>query len=183
VRTRIFNTEVLYADEDPVRVNREDIETLTMQAEKNERKRMRLCAHHRLEDPLHEMLIIHTSETYVRPHKHLNKSESFHVVEGRVDVVMFDEMGTIIVVLPMGDYRSGLYYFYRIADPVIPTLIIRYDVLVIHEVTNGPFKPEETIHASWAPEDKDYTAKKAFMQNLGEALEIFLKNNLKKENS
>ena len=56
---------------------------------------MRLCAHPAVDDRLHEMVIAMARETYVRPHKHVNKSESVHVIEGLADAVLFDDAGNV----------------------------------------------------------------------------------------
>ena len=177
MRTRIFNKEVLYPDEKLVRVSRGDIQTLVAQAETNERKRMRLCAHHDVQDPLHEMIIVHARDTYVRPHKHIQKSESFHVIEGRVDVIMFDDDGTIMDCISMGDYASGLEFYYRNEEPIFHTLIIRSDILVFHEATNGPFNPNDTNFALWAPDGKDPLAAVSYMGQVDRALQQFIKEN------
>src|SRR5687768_8037033 len=91
----VFNDEVLIAATPIVTVSPADIEALKALALQNPRKRIRICTHKDTADPLHEMLIVHTRDTYVRPHKHLNKSESFHVIEGTVDVVIFNESGDV----------------------------------------------------------------------------------------
>src|SRR3989338_8531886 len=107
-----FNKEVLYTDQDLTRVSKADIALLKQKALANDRKRIRLCSHKNVNDPLHEMLIIHTKDTYVRPHKHLNKSESLHVIEGMVDIVLLDEEGEVAEVIAMGYYASGLRFYY-----------------------------------------------------------------------
>lgn len=174
MRIKQFNEEVFFADEGIVKVGRRDIEFLKEKARYNERKRIRLCAHKDVDDKLHEMLIVHTKDTYVRPHKHLNKSESFHVIEGSVDVIVFDEDGSIIEVIRMGDYLSGRRFYYRMSDPYYHTLLIRSDFLVFHETTNGPFKKSDTILAPWAPDETDSAAVKEFMEHLAQAVESFL---------
>jgi cupin fold WbuC family metalloprotein len=166
MRTKPFNNEVLYPDEPIVRVDRRDMDMLTAGALANERKRKRLCAHQDVDDRLHEMLIIHTRDTYVRPHKHLNKSESFHVIAGRVDVVFFDENGRVDQVTQMGDYASGLCFYYRVQHPVYHTLLIQSDVLVFHEATNGPLDRRDTLFAPWAPDNDNTEAQSAFMSQL-----------------
>ena len=35
------------------------------------------------------------------------------------------------------------------------TLIIRSDLVIVHEITNGPFRPAATVFADFAPEDGD----------------------------
>ncbi len=169
--TRQQNEEVLYADESLVTVRRSDVETLKERSRGNERGRIRLCAHEDVDDPLHEMFIVHRKNIYVRPHKHLNKSESFHLMEGAVDVVLFDETGNITGVIGMGDYVSGRDFFYRVSDPHYHTLLIRSEVVVFHETTNGPFNRSDTIFAPWAPDDSDVAGRQHFLEQLNRDVE------------
>ena len=173
LRYRVLNDEVLFAAEALVRLDRKTVQFLKEKALANNRRRIRLCAHQDVQDPLHEMLIVHTRDTYVRPHKHLNKCESFHVIEGTVDVVVFDESGSIGEVISLGDYSSGRMFYYRLSYSYFHTLLIRSEVLVFHETTNGPFKRSDTIFASWAPEDGDEDARRKYMEQLAQAVETF----------
>ena len=171
MRFREHSAEVLYAEDPIVQVDREDIEFLVGRAAKNPRKRVRLCAHKNVDDKLHEMLIVHARDCYVRPHKHLSKSESFHIISGVVDIVLLNETGQIIEVVPMGDYGTGRKFFYRLADPYYHTLLIHSDYVVFHEITNGPFNRADTIFAPWAPVDTDATAVEGFMKELAKSVE------------
>lgn len=167
---RIESAEVLYAGEGIVTVDAAEVAALKLGAHGNPRARIRLCAHHDVNDPLHEMIIVHESGCYVRPHKHLGKSESFHVIEGEVDVVIFDEDGAIADVIPMGSYSSGRAFFYRIASPAYHTLLIRSQVLVFHETTSGPFRREQTVFAPWSPEDAQAEAVTRYVAELNRAV-------------
>ena len=169
-----LNEEVLYAADEIVQVNRQDISELVAMAVKNPRKRVRICSHRGVGDKLHEMLIVHTKETYVRPHKHLGKSESFHVIEGEVDVVVFDEAGKIFDVISLGDYPSGKTFYYRIADPLYHTLLIRSDIIVFHETTNGPFRYEDMVFAPWETDYTDVTGVNEFILNLQREASAFI---------
>jgi len=166
LQTRQENEEVLYGEEPIIKVTSNDIQWLKNKAGRNERKRIRLCAHRDIEDSVHEMIIIHTQDTYVRPHKHLGKSESFHIVEGRADVILFDDIGNVSHVIRMGKYETGLIFYYRISMPVYHTLLIHSDMLVFHETTSGPFNRTDTIFARWSPNEDDKEAYKAYMSNL-----------------
>ena len=162
------NDEVLYSTENIVKVDALDINELKEKARLNHRKRVRLCAHKTIDEKIHEMLIIHEKSCYVRPHKHINKVESFHIIEGRVDILLFDENGRINNLIPMGDYASGRKFFYRLPPSHFHTLIIRSEVLVFHEITNGPFNPDDTVWADWAPvETEEYKVVeyRAFLKN------------------
>lgn len=163
---RSLNPEVLYSENAITTADRSDIDLFKQLSSHNQRKRIRLCAHVEPNDLLHEMLIVHERGAYVRPHKHPGKTESAHIIEGVVDLVVFDDDGQITSVIRMGDYASGKTFYYRMAIPVFHTLIIRSDVLVFHETTNGPFDRRDTIFAPWAPEDSEVNFVSAFMADL-----------------
>ena len=170
------NDEVYRTDGLLAKVTGDDVIFLKEQAAKNERSRVRLCAHPGNDDLLHEMLIIHVQNTYVAPHKHVNKSESFHVIEGRVDVVLFDDDGKISSVIQRGDYSSGYCFYYRIADARYHTLLIHSDVLVFHETTNGPFIRSQTALAPWSPAENDIPAIGKFMVELTKTTASYLRD-------
>jgi cupin fold WbuC family metalloprotein len=112
------------------------------------------------------MLIIHARDAYVRPHKHIGKSESFHVVEGEADIIIFNQQGDIKEVVSMGDYSSGKNFYYRITDALYHTVMITSEILVFHESTNGPFVRSDTIFAPWSPEEDNHAMAKEFMNKL-----------------
>jgi len=165
-RFRYENEEVLYDLQPVVRIDRHDVDFLKESAETNERKRIRLCAHGSIDDSLHEMVITHTKGAYVRPHKHLGKIESFHVIEGTVDVVLFDDGGNITEVTNMGVYKSGLPFYHRISEPRFHTLLITSDVLVFHEITNGPFRQEDMVYAPWSQDGSDSESTSKYIASL-----------------
>jgi len=154
------NDEVLYPEEDLVLLQPADLEELKRLAELNPRRRVRLCAHQTPSDNLHEMFIVHMSGCYVRPHKHIGKVESIFVLEGEVDIVLFDEGGQVTSAHRMAAPGSGSVFFQRLAKPVYHTLIIRSDFVVFHEITEGPFRREDTIFPRWAPEAEGWEATK-----------------------
>jgi cupin fold WbuC family metalloprotein len=167
---RFQNAEVLYSDAEIVTAARSDIEQLVHFSSGNPRKRIRLCAHKEPEQKLHEMLIIHERSAYVRPHKHPGKSESMHVISGQVDVVIFDDAGEISRVIEMGDYASGLPFYYRVDTPIFHTLIIRSDVLVFHEITDGPFQPGASVFPTWAPDGNDVALAERYISELDQRI-------------
>ena len=155
MRLKKTSEEVLYVDEPVVKFDLRDIDYLKKQSHLNSRQRLRFCAHRDVSSDLHEMMIAHQKGAYVRPHKHLGKIESMHIVEGIVDVALFDDKGIITDIIEMGDYSSGRKFYYRISDPVYHTLLIRSDVLVFHETVNGPFSRDTMVFAPWSPDEKE----------------------------
>jgi cupin fold WbuC family metalloprotein len=157
---------VLVADAPLSHIGAADIAMLKERAAKNPRQRMRICAHRSSDDRLHEMLIVLTGKTYIRPHKHLNKSESFHLIEGEADAIFFDDAGKVTETIKLG---PGRQFFYRIEEPRFHTLLIRSDFLVFHETTNGPFNRADTLFAPWSPEETDLAGAQRFMESLRRA--------------
>ena len=149
--TNDFNDEVTYARDRIVKISQKEIAYLKQRAHANRSNKFRVCTHGHVENDLHEMFIVHTKDVYVRPHKHLNKPESFHIIEGAVDIVIFDDQGSICDVIEMGEPTSDKIFYYRLTGPWFHTLIIHSDDLVFHETTKGPFKMEDTIFAEWSP--------------------------------
>ncbi len=158
----IMNTEsrlertapgVLSTTDAIVRIGADAIERVKIEARRSARKRARINAHADPDALVHEMLIALDRETYLRPHRHIEKSESFHVIEGQADVVMFDEAGEIAEVIRMGPPGGERCFFYRQSEARFHTLVIHAPMFVIHETTNGPFAADRTIFADWAPEE------------------------------
>ena len=161
-----INDEVYVANDPIVVVGKREVEFLKGQASANGRRRARICAHKSNGDPLHEMLIVIASDSYIHPHRHAGKTESFHIVEGEVDIVVFDEGGEITKVLELGDAKSGKSFFYRLPPGSFHTLLIKSSFLVVHEITNGPFSRDQTDLAFWAPAEGDSDCIRDFMNDL-----------------
>lgn len=138
-----------------------------------DRRRVRLCAHAGAEAPLQEMLILVAQESYIRPHRHLDKAESLLVLEGAADAVFFEEDGAVRDVLPLGPHGSGRTFYYRIGSPVWHTLLVRTPELLFHEATLGPFRRERTEYAPWAPAEEDAAGAVGYRSALEDAVRRF----------
>ena len=160
--------EVFVALDPIVRFGGEEIEFLKERARANPRQRARICAHRSNDDAIHEMLISLSAGSYIHPHRHLGKSESFHIVEGEVDVAIFDDAGRIVDVVELGAPGSGRSLYYRLSQSAFHTLLLRSDFLVIHEVTNGPFVREKTVLAPFAPPEDQLDAARAYMASVAD---------------
>lgn len=145
-----------------VTLGTDDIEIVRRLACESPLRRARICAHPSTGDTLHQMLIALHASTYVPPHKHMGKSESFHVVDGQVLVAFFDDDGAPKEAVELAAPGKGLPFFHRISEPAFHTVIPTTELVVFHEITNGPFVREDMVFAPWGPAVDDTTAIEAF---------------------
>lgn len=171
---RELSTEVLVADQPIVNISQREIELLKERVLRSPRKRIRICAHRTSTDCLHEMFIVFTRESYIRPSKHLDKDESLHVLEGVGEYLFFDEQGNVTEVVPLGDYASGRQFYCRIPAFVNHALILRSEVMAIHEATEGPFDRAGTVYAPWSPEEDDAAGIERYVARLRAEADRFL---------
>ncbi|WP_063995919.1 WbuC family cupin fold metalloprotein [Bradyrhizobium sp.] len=164
---RAQNPEVYYSDDAIVTANDATIAELKRIAAGNPRLRSRLCTHPDPSSGLHEMLIVHHREAYVRPHKHFGKPESFHLMEGTAQVVIFEDDGRIRDVLEMAPYGRGALCYYRMPEQLFHSILITSEWLVFHETTAGPFDPSRTAFPDWAPDGSDAAAVQNYVTSTG----------------
>jgi cupin fold WbuC family metalloprotein len=164
-----MKTSVFYNKEVVTEVGEAWYAKLKRHAYEADFKRARFCLHHDPEDRLHEMVIVFHRDTIIRPHRHTRKSESFHLIFGALDVILFDNDGRPTRAVRMGEFGSGRSQVYRLNGPVWHSVIVHSEYAAIHEVTDGPFRAEDGEYAPWAPtEDR---ALRAFLaRSLDEVL-------------
>lgn len=167
-----INEEVYLATDNVVRLDHRSVKFIKEKALLSPKGRARICAHKNAEDNLHEMIIAISSSSYIRPHRHNNKIESFHLIEGQADVVILNEHGKIEDLVKLGkDYN----FYYRLSTPHFHTLIIRSPLLVIHEITNGPFKGDASSYAEFSPSEDNKMESIEYISNLKQQITSYLK--------
>ncbi len=145
---------VMVLDGHPGLVDFDAISMLKQVADASPLKRARICLHKSADESIHEMLIVLARGVYIRPHRHLRKTESFHLIEGSATVVFFDDDGSVASRFRL-DRSAGNPIIYRIDRPVFHTQIVHSDYLVFYEVTSGPWISLDTEFASWASSEVD----------------------------
>jgi cupin fold WbuC family metalloprotein len=157
---------IFYASEPIVVADAAMVDFLKQHASTNAVRRARVCAHPVPEAEQHDMLIVSHRDTYVAPHRHLSKSESFLVIEGEADVLLFEEDGSLLSQFLMGSAQSGHAFFYRMPARRYHSLRIRSEFLVFAEATRGPFDKADMQNAPWAPAPHEAAAGMSFIQAL-----------------
>lgn len=158
--------EVFLAEGPICSIGQGELDTLKAAVKASIKHRARINAHPASEDALHEMIIAIDPTSYIRPHKHPGKSEAFHIIEGEVDIVVFGDDGAIERIVPLGPPGGGRPFYYRMSAPFFHTLIIRSDILILHEITNGPFRPQATMFADFAPDEREPEKVAAYQADL-----------------
>lgn len=148
--------EVYFAVNPITAIGPAEIEFLKNAAYRSLRQRCRICLHLSEDALLHETVLVYTKSTYNRPNRH-PMAESFHILEGKADVLFFNENGTPDKFLRMGDAVSGHPFICQFPVMVYHTIVVRSKWLVIHETCRGPFvRGETTLYAPWAPDETDH---------------------------
>ena len=128
-------------------------------------KRARLCLHPSPDSLQHDMLIVSHRDTYVCPHKHLTRSESVLVIEGKAKTLVFEDDGRLRDVVSMAPFGFGSF-LYRMPVDVFHSLKIESEYLVFVESTKGPFLKDDCVNAPWAPDYHDAEGGLAYLRGL-----------------
>jgi cupin fold WbuC family metalloprotein len=164
------NSEVYISNQKIFSLNNKDINELINKAKLTSRNRVRFCSHSSTDEIVHEMFIVHPKGAYVRPHKHLNKIESMIILDGEADYVLFDEIGGVQEIIPMGDYQSDKSFYQSTRSEQFHSLIIHSKWLIFLEVTQGPFNSEDTIFAEWSPIESEKEKIIEFMKKVKKSI-------------
>lgn len=120
------------------------------------RGRSHILFHNSPNDPLQRIAIGLHAGSYIRPHNHhvANKTECLFLIEGQVDLLLFDQQGVVIERIPM---KPGTVTCYRELDAMQwHSLVVQSERALLIEIKAGPYiknQPEE--FAQWAPNEKD----------------------------
>ena len=126
------------------------------------RRRMNYNFHEGPADNPHRFLNVLLRGTYIRPHRHLAppKAESFLVLEGAAEVILFDDHGSITARYPLGvETPEGKLWGVDLPPGVWHTVLPRTARVVCFEVKAGPWEPtNDKEFAEWAPAEDDPSA-------------------------
>jgi len=130
-------------------------EAVAERAARSPRRRMNHNFHESASDNPHRFLNVLLRGTYIRPHRHSAppKSETFLVLEGEADAILFDERGAITARHSLGvETADGRVWGIDLAPGVWHTVLPRTARVVCFEVKPGPWEPaNDKEFAPWAP--------------------------------
>jgi len=109
---------------------------------------IRLSLHSSPSEDLHNMIIFLLKNSNFNIHKHLKKTETYHIMEGSMFIIFFDEFGNITSKIKLSKNDNLLC---RVPRNQYHTTIVTSDYSIFHESRKGPFNIKgDSIVPSWA---------------------------------
>lgn len=137
-------------------------------AAESDRLRAHLNVHEQLDANVQRLFIATEPDTYMRPHRHpeAHKWEFFVVLEGAIDLLIFDEDGTLRERVEMSPDRTRAV---EVPPNVWHAYVCQKSGTVALEIKEGAYIPTpEQDFAPWSPAEKSVGAA-AFREWMREA--------------
>jgi cupin fold WbuC family metalloprotein len=141
-----------------IKITKDLIDNVIGQARTSPRLRMNYNFHPELSDPVQRLLNALEPWTYIRPHKHTTKEESFVLLRGTILAVSFNDDGTIRdhAILSATTGIQGIEF----EENTFHMLTSLETGSAVFEIKEGPFVPHtEGSSAPWAPKEGTSDAK------------------------
>lgn len=141
-----------------------DFAELLSDAARSPRLRAHRTLHASHAEPVQRLLVGVLRGSYIRPHRHVGRFELAVVLRGRVDIVLFDDEGTVLERFEAGE--AGPIRSFELPGDVWHAWVATGDESVFVEVKPGPFDPANPGEfAPWAPAEGSLEVP-AFMEAL-----------------
>lgn len=130
-------------------LNESDIEEIKNYLVKHSIVNTRICFHENVNSLLHEMVIFHKKDGVFHAHKHLEKSESYQIIDGKLLVEIFDEFGVSIKRLLLNSAKKSDNFFCKIGKNTWHLTEPVSEFVVFKETRPGPFESHDSVVAPW----------------------------------
>jgi cupin fold WbuC family metalloprotein len=129
------------------KITNADLTSLGQQAAQSPRLRANTNLHTNLEDPIQRLAIAMEPGTLILPHRHPHTWEVLTALRGRFTVLLFNQDGTVIERLELGEDTRVV----EIPAGGWHAVLSRDDGAVIFEVKHGPYLPVPEVDvAAWS---------------------------------
>ncbi len=128
------------------------LDEMTAKAAASPRRRAHHNLHSSASDLVQRFVVVAQEDSYIRPHRHLTKSELCTIVRGSFEIVVFDADGTITARSVVGAGTPNVAF--ELPQETWHTLLPLTDGAAFVEVKQGPYDPATAAEfAAWAPEE------------------------------
>jgi cupin fold WbuC family metalloprotein len=107
--------------------------------------RFRCCLHLSDDDALHKMLMIQRRNVIVPAHRQMARFLSYHVIEGELDVSLYDDFGAEFHTVTLTGNASEKSFLCQLDASVFRSTRSKVDFTVFLETTTGPFLDSDTL--------------------------------------
>ena len=105
---------------------------------------------------MHDIIISYDNSTYIAPNKHIGKSETICILEGKIEVFIFNDSGKCITAITLGEKSSGLPFMLRMPPNTWHGLrCISETPCIMKETISGPYSKESLMWADFAPSEEE----------------------------
>jgi len=146
-------------------ITQADLERVKVNAANAPRKRANLNLHDSLDANVQRLFIATEPDTYIRPHRHSesHKWEMFLVLEGEIDLLIFNDDGELTLRTKMSPFDTRVV---EIPSNTWHTYVVQKTGTLAIEVKEGGYEPTpEKDFASWSPAENTAQAS-AFLERL-----------------
>lgn len=155
-------------------INEEIVKDVAAAAQNSSRRRSVYTFHDKNDDPVHRMLTVRMTDSYLRPHKHSDpdKVEVFIVLQGKLCVIGFADDGRVNehVILEAGKSPWGV----EVPAGMWHTTVALEPNTAVYTVVEGPWDPKtHKKFPIWAPEESDKLAGQAFIGKIRQELMLY----------
>lgn len=113
---------------------------------------------HELSEVYQRFLNVLTENTYIQPHKHTSKPETFIALKGEIACFLFDDNGNVTERYLLSG--NGPVYGIDILPGTYHTIVCLTESAACFEGKSGPYIPDaDKEFARWAPAENDGGAK------------------------
>lgn len=131
----------------PVKIDASVIRELIQLGTSEGQRNVRICLHESPSARHHDMIILEHSSHYYRPHRHIDKGECFHVLQGELGIFAFTNEGDVIEAV-----RLGVGDIYRVQPGMYHAVMPLSDMVIYHENKPGLFlRDKDSLYPDWAP--------------------------------
>ena len=139
---------------------------LDQKAKASPRLRTNHNLHTEMAAPIQRLAIKLRHGTYIRPHRHPQRWELGLVLQGRMDLVLFDEGGALVERVTMTPIQGTLAM--ELPANTWHSYVCVSDAATFFEVKEGPYDPSLSEFAPWSPAEGDAKAA-SFLQWMADA--------------
>ena len=150
--------------------SKQDLQTLCDDAKSNARRRAHLNVHQTLDANVQKLFIATEPDTYMRPHKHpeLHKWEFLTVLQGMLDLLVFDDAGRVIQRTRLSPDATRSV---EISPDTFHCYVCMQPNTVVLEIKEGAYIPSaESDFGPWSPPENSEHAQ-AYVEWLRKAEE------------